>query len=93
MVWMIGIKTDLNILDPEIIISQRTWKNKVFHYRNKCHLNLNSVRVNRLLKTFADIGLATQNQKKKYSIGPGIHTLTVQILFGFKNSESGITID
>ncbi len=47
-------------------------------------LDLNSVRANRLLKTLADIGLASQNQKKKYSIGPGIHTLTAQALFGSK---------
>lgn len=45
-------------------------------------LELNGMRANRLLKTLANIGLAQQNKKSKYSIGPGIHTLTAQALFG-----------
>lgn len=45
-------------------------------------LNLDNMRANRLLKTLADIGLAQQDAKKKYSIGPGIHALTAQSLYG-----------
>lgn len=45
-------------------------------------LGLDNMRVNRLLKTLAQIGLAQQDAKKKYSIGPGIHALTAQSLFG-----------
>jgi|SaaInlStandDraft_1057018.scaffolds.fasta_scaffold06040_7 DNA-binding IclR family transcriptional regulator len=45
-------------------------------------LDLDNMRANRLLKTLASIGLAQQDAKKKYSIGPGIHALTAQSLFG-----------
>jgi DNA-binding IclR family transcriptional regulator len=45
-------------------------------------LDLNPMRANRLLKTLAEIGLAQQDAKKKYAIGPGIHALTAQSLFG-----------
>ena len=45
-------------------------------------LALDNMRANRLLKTLADIGLAQQDSKKKYSIGPGIHALTAQSLYG-----------
>jgi len=45
-------------------------------------LNINHMRSNRLLKTLADIGLAQQDKKKKYFIGPGIHALTAQAIFG-----------
>jgi DNA-binding IclR family transcriptional regulator len=46
------------------------------------NLDLDNTRVNRLLKTLASIGLAQQDSKKKYTIGPGIHALTAQSLFG-----------
>lgn len=46
------------------------------------NLGLNNMRANRLLKTLADIGLAQQDEKKRYSIGPGIHALAAQSLFG-----------
>lgn len=45
-------------------------------------LALDPMRANRLLKTLATIGLARQDEKKKYAIGPGIHALTAQALFG-----------
>ncbi len=51
------------------------------------NLDLNPMRANRLLKTLAEIGLAQQDQKKKYSIGPGIHALTAQALFGSRAEE------
>ena len=46
------------------------------------NLNLNTMRANRLLKTLADIGLAHQDGQKRYGIGPGIHSLAAQSLFG-----------
>lgn len=45
-------------------------------------LALNPMRANRLLRTLAEIGLAQQDQKKKYSVGPGVHALTAQSIFG-----------
>jgi DNA-binding IclR family transcriptional regulator len=47
-------------------------------------LDLNPMRANRLLKTLADIGLAQQDAKKRYSIGPGVHALTAQTMYGSK---------
>ena len=44
-------------------------------------LGLNVMRVNRLLRTLADIGLAHQDAKRRYTIGPGIHTLAAQSMF------------
>ena len=45
-------------------------------------LDLNAMRANRLLKTLADIGLAHQDAQKRYAIGPGIHSLAAQSMFG-----------
>ncbi len=45
-------------------------------------LGLETTRVNRLLKTLAHLGLAHQNAEKKYHVGPGIHVLAAQSLFG-----------
>ncbi len=45
-------------------------------------LELNHMRANRLLKTLAEIGLAQQDEKKRYFIGPGIHALAAQAMFG-----------
>lgn len=44
-------------------------------------LDLNVMRANRLLRTLADIGLAHQDAKRRYTIGPGIHTLAAQSMF------------
>ncbi|NRA36785.1 MAG: helix-turn-helix domain-containing protein [Planctomycetes bacterium] len=44
-------------------------------------LDLNAMRVNRLLSTLAEIGLAQQDDKKRYFIGPGIHALAAQSMF------------
>ncbi|MGW7680862.1 IclR family transcriptional regulator [Kribbella sp. NPDC054772] len=43
-------------------------------------LGLEPTRVNRLLKTLAHLGLAQQDDKRKYSPGPGIHVLAAQSL-------------
>ncbi len=45
-------------------------------------LGLETTRVNRLLKTLAHLGLTHQNTEKKYHVGPGIHVLAAQSLFG-----------
>lgn len=45
-------------------------------------LDLNHMRANRLLMTLADIGLAQQDDKRRYTIGPGIHALAAQAMFG-----------
>ncbi len=45
-------------------------------------LDLNHMRANRLLKTLAEIGLAQQDEKKRYFIGAGIHALAAQAMFG-----------
>lgn len=45
------------------------------------NLDLNPMRVNRLLMTLAEIGLAQQDEKKRYFIGPGIHALAAQAMF------------
>jgi DNA-binding IclR family transcriptional regulator len=44
-------------------------------------LELNVMRANRLLRTLADIGLAHQDAKRRYTIGPAIHTLAAQSMF------------
>lgn len=45
-------------------------------------LGLESTRVNRLLKTLAFLGLASQNEQRKYLPGPGIHVLAAQSIRG-----------
>lgn len=45
-------------------------------------LGLDPTRVNRLLKTLAAVGLAEQDENRKYRPGPGIHVLAAQSLFG-----------
>ena len=44
-------------------------------------LNMDTTRVNRLLRTLEYLGIARQNQKRKYSAGPGMHVLAAQSLF------------
>lgn len=45
-------------------------------------LNLEPTRVNRLLRTLAHLGLAEQDEQRKYRPGPAIHVLAAQSLFG-----------
>lgn len=45
-------------------------------------LDLEPTRVNRLLKTLAHLGLAEQDETRKYRPGPAIHVLAAQSLFG-----------
>ena len=45
-------------------------------------LGLEPTRVNRLLRTLAHLGLAQQDDKRKYRTGPGIHVLAAQAMFG-----------
>jgi DNA-binding IclR family transcriptional regulator len=45
-------------------------------------LNLEVTRVNRLLKTLAGIGLAEQDENRRFRPGPAIHVLATQSLFG-----------
>lgn len=45
-------------------------------------LRLDPTRVNRLLKTLAALGLAEQDERRKYRTGPGIHVLAATSLFG-----------
>lgn len=44
-------------------------------------LNMDSTRVNRLLKTLASIGMTQQTKGRKYIPGPGIHVLSAQSLY------------
>jgi DNA-binding IclR family transcriptional regulator len=44
-------------------------------------LNLDAVKVNRLLKTLAYLGIAHQTADRKYTAGPGMHVLAAQSLF------------
>jgi DNA-binding IclR family transcriptional regulator len=44
-------------------------------------LNIDPVKVNRLLKTLAYLGIAHQNADRKYTAGPGMHVLAAQSLF------------
>jgi DNA-binding IclR family transcriptional regulator len=44
-------------------------------------LGRNPMRVNRLLKTLAFLGLARQTPDRRYTVGPGMHVLSVQSLF------------
>ncbi|CAM3329133.1 IclR family transcriptional regulator [Occultella aeris] len=43
-------------------------------------LDLEPTRTNRLLKTLAHLGLAEQDEKRKYRVGPAIHVLGVESL-------------
>ncbi len=45
-------------------------------------LGMNATRVNRLLMTLAEIGLARRDDDRRYLVGPGIHVLAAQSLFG-----------
>lgn len=45
-------------------------------------LDLEPTRINRLLRTLAHLGLAEQDRRRKYRVGPGIHVLAAQSLFG-----------
>jgi DNA-binding IclR family transcriptional regulator len=45
-------------------------------------LGLDTTRVNRLLKTLAGLGLAEQDEQRRFRPGPGIHVLATQSLFG-----------
>lgn len=45
-------------------------------------LGLEVTRVNRLLKTLAALGIAEQDESRKYRPGPAIHVLAAQSLFG-----------
>jgi DNA-binding IclR family transcriptional regulator len=45
-------------------------------------LDLNTTRVNRLLKTLAHLGLAHRTRSRRYTGGPGMHVLAAQALFG-----------
>jgi len=44
-------------------------------------LGLEPTRVNRLLRTLAHLGLAQQDDRRKYRRGPGIHVLAAQAKF------------
>lgn len=44
-------------------------------------LNMETTRVNRLLKTLAYIGVARQTKNRKYAAGPGMHVIAAQSLF------------
>jgi DNA-binding IclR family transcriptional regulator len=44
-------------------------------------LNIDPVKVNRLLKTLAYLGIARQTADRKYTAGPGMHVLAAQSLF------------
>src|ERR1700722_4576387 len=44
-------------------------------------LNFDPVKVNRLLKTLAYLGIARQTADRKYTAGPGMHVLAAQSLF------------
>ncbi|MGH8175061.1 MAG: IclR family transcriptional regulator, partial [Steroidobacter sp.] len=44
-------------------------------------LNIDAVKVNRLLKTLAYLGIARQTSDRKYTAGPGMHVLAAQSLF------------
>ncbi len=45
-------------------------------------LNLESTRVNRLLKTLAHLGIAQQTPNRRYVPGPGMHVIAAQAMFG-----------
>ena len=44
-------------------------------------LDIDPVKVNRLLKTLAYLGIARQTADRKYTAGPGMHVLAAQSLF------------
>ncbi|MFA7231209.1 MAG: hypothetical protein WC071_08050 [Victivallaceae bacterium] len=58
----------------ELAMSQEPASGKVIAE----NLGLPSVRVNRLLKTLAYLGLTHRNASRKYSVGPGMHILAAQ---------------
>jgi DNA-binding IclR family transcriptional regulator len=43
-------------------------------------LELSQVRVNRILKTLAYLGLTHRNTSRRYSVGPGMHVLAAQCM-------------
>ena len=44
-------------------------------------LDIDPIKVNRLLKTLAYLGIARQTADRKYTAGPGMHVLAAQSLF------------
>lgn len=45
-------------------------------------LGMEKTRVNRILKTLTYLGMAYQTAKRKYTVGPGVHVLSAQMLHG-----------
>lgn len=45
-------------------------------------LGMEKTRVNRILKTLAYLGLVYQTPRRKYTLGPGIHVLSAQMMYG-----------
>lgn len=54
-------------------------------------LGLEVTKVNRLLRTLGAIGLAEQDERRKYRPGPGIHVLAAQSLFGSGLIQRSVT--
>jgi DNA-binding IclR family transcriptional regulator len=53
-------------------------------------LGLDQTRVHRLLKTLAHLGLAEQDERRKYRAGPAIHILAAQSLVGSGLQERAV---
>ena len=45
-------------------------------------LGIEPTRVHRLLKTLAGLGLTSQTPNRRYTVGPGVHVLAAQALYG-----------
>ncbi|MEZ4773235.1 MAG: helix-turn-helix domain-containing protein [Bacteroidia bacterium] len=45
-------------------------------------LGMEKTRINRILKTLAFLGLVYQTPRRKYILGPGIHVLSAQMMYG-----------
>jgi len=55
-------------------------------------LGMDTTRVNRLLMTLKELGLAKQDEKRKYLPGSGIHVLAAQCIYGSKLLNRAIRV-
>lgn len=80
---MLPAQPNQSLLDGLACLQALTMRTEPIGSREMARLlGLDPTRVNRLLKTLAAVGLAEQDENRKYRPGPGIHALAAQSLFG-----------
>lgn len=80
---MLPAQPNRSLIDGiDVLLALATAEGSVGSRELARRLDLEPTRVNRLLKTLAAIGLATQDADRRYEPGPGMHVLSAMSLFG-----------